>query len=239
MAEKTIRCRIHLLARNSAEAARATDVVWQHVSSTGQYAEFLACRALAVGMLAKKRERPLALLALAEKTSRENEAVLLCKCVRALLALDRDAADARSIISSAFQLAVAKGVIDPLAFALRYDDRLAALVGEIEDLRPALKGVLAIVDGPGTEKTNSPAALQPFQEAHSLTNREREVLQLVAEGKTNLEIATRLFLTAATVKAHVRNILRKLGARSRTEAAIYALRMQQHEVEAHGFQTRD
>lgn len=57
-----------------------------------------------------------------------------------------------------------------------------------------------------------------------LTEREHQVLALVAEGKTNKEIATQLFLSVYTVKNHVRSILKKLQLHSRVEAAIYAVR---------------
>jgi DNA-binding NarL/FixJ family response regulator len=57
----------------------------------------------------------------------------------------------------------------------------------------------------------------------ALTSREREVLGLVAQGLTNREIASRLFISASTVKVHVLHILEKLGARSRTEAALLAV----------------
>jgi ATP/maltotriose-dependent transcriptional regulator MalT len=53
-----------------------------------------------------------------------------------------------------------------------------------------------------------------------LTRREREVLALVCEGLKNREIAGRLYLSEATVKLHVRRILAKVGARSRTEAVL-------------------
>jgi NarL family two-component system response regulator LiaR len=57
-----------------------------------------------------------------------------------------------------------------------------------------------------------------------LTNREREVLQLIAQGKSNQEIATELFITLKTVKTHVSNILAKLEVDDRTQAAIYAFK---------------
>ena len=57
-----------------------------------------------------------------------------------------------------------------------------------------------------------------------LTPREVDVLQLVAQGLGNQEIADRLFIGEATVRSHVSNILSKLHLASRTQAALYALR---------------
>lgn len=60
--------------------------------------------------------------------------------------------------------------------------------------------------------------------ADELTNREREVLMLIAQGKSNQEIADELFITLKTVKTHVSNILAKLEVEDRTQAAIYAFK---------------
>ena len=60
--------------------------------------------------------------------------------------------------------------------------------------------------------------------AVDLTPRELEVLQLVAYGLSNKEIAQRLSLSARTVNFHLDNVYSKLGVSSRTEAAVYALR---------------
>lgn len=57
-----------------------------------------------------------------------------------------------------------------------------------------------------------------------LTAREREVLQLVAQGSTNREVAAGLHLSEHTVNFHVKNILRKLHLKNRTHAAAYAVR---------------
>jgi len=57
-----------------------------------------------------------------------------------------------------------------------------------------------------------------------LTQRELEILKLVAEGLTNQEIADRLVVSERTVRAHVSNILAKLYLANRTQAALYALR---------------
>src|SRR5918998_754906 len=58
----------------------------------------------------------------------------------------------------------------------------------------------------------------------ALTDRETEVLKLVARGKANKQIAGVLYVSEKTVKAHVSAILMKLGVQSRTQAALYAVR---------------
>jgi NarL family two-component system response regulator LiaR len=67
-----------------------------------------------------------------------------------------------------------------------------------------------------------PAQAQPTSDP--LTGRELEVLLLIAQGRSNREIADKLVITEMTVRAHVSNILGKLHLASRTQAALYALR---------------
>ncbi|CAM3758345.1 response regulator [Marinicrinis lubricantis] len=59
---------------------------------------------------------------------------------------------------------------------------------------------------------------------HELTDREMEVLKLIAKGMSNQELADELFIGVKTVKFHVTNILAKLGVEDRTQAAIYAFK---------------
>jgi DNA-binding NarL/FixJ family response regulator len=63
---------------------------------------------------------------------------------------------------------------------------------------------------------------KPVSKLSALSDREREVLALLAEGLTNREIAARLFISEKTVRNHVSGVLRKLGFRHRTEAALFA-----------------
>lgn len=84
------------------------------------------------------------------------------------------------------------------------------------------------VPAPGDQKTvmiNAvEAEYQQFLESCPLTERELEVLELIVAGRSNAEIAEKLYITVGTVKTHVRSILNKLCADDRTQAAVRALR---------------
>ena len=66
------------------------------------------------------------------------------------------------------------------------------------------------------------APVVPVQPIDPITEREEEVLALVARGRTNAEIATELFVGLSTVKTHVTSLMTKLGARNRVESAMWA-----------------
>jgi DNA-binding NarL/FixJ family response regulator len=97
----------------------------------------------------------------------------------------------------------------------------------VEAVRTAAKGDALL--GPATTRRlverfltgPAPDATAPA-ELGTLTEREKEVLLLVAAGHSNAEIANRLFLGEGTVKTHVARILAKLGLRDRVQAVVYA-----------------
>jgi DNA-binding NarL/FixJ family response regulator len=75
------------------------------------------------------------------------------------------------------------------------------------------------------EFARQPAAASPAVRTEvSITDRERDVLLLVAEGLSNTEIGSRLFITPGTVKTHVAHLLAKVGVRDRAQLVIYAFR---------------
>ena len=71
-------------------------------------------------------------------------------------------------------------------------------------------------------RSQTPGQSEHAAAVESLTNREREVFQLIAQGQSNPEIAAGLFLSEATVKTHVGHILAKLGARDRVQVVVIA-----------------
>ncbi len=78
------------------------------------------------------------------------------------------------------------------------------------------------------EEKNKSANVNTFEPAgdiEPLTEREREVLKLVAEGKSNQEIAEKLFVRDVTVKTHLNTIFKKLKVKSRTQAVLLAIQM--------------
>lgn len=102
-------------------------------------------------------------------------------------------------------------------------DLVRAVMRDEAALSPAVAGRLLgqIRDGgmpPHVPDSGSEA------EAPELTRRELEVLRLVADGLSNKEIATSLFITEGTVKNHVHNALEKLQLENRTQAAAYIVR---------------
>lgn len=92
-----------------------------------------------------------------------------------------------------------------------------------EAVRKTIVGERVIEEEVSEKIQNQDYANQYFL-YEELTNREREVLDLIAQGKSNQEIAEILFITLKTVKTHVSNILAKLGVEDRTQAAIYAFK---------------
>jgi DNA-binding NarL/FixJ family response regulator len=97
-----------------------------------------------------------------------------------------------------------------------------AVAGGDAWLDPSVTGrVLTIYrDAPGARAAAGAGSSDP--ELASLTAREREVLELIATGLTNDEIAVRLVLGVGTIKTHVNHIFLKLGIRNRAEAVIFA-----------------
>ena len=97
---------------------------------------------------------------------------------------------------------------------------------DADDVADAIRTVAAgeIAVAPSVARTLVAATRRATAPAITLTARERDVILLVAEGRTNQQIAHRLGVTERTARTHVSNILTKLGLTSRTQAALWAER---------------
>ena len=109
-----------------------------------------------------------------------------------------------------------------LAGAVGYvlkDMPLEALVNSIQDANQGISSFAPEVTRVLIHMRCAPLSLE-----HGLTKREHEVLELLAEGLSNHEIALRYEISCSTVQFHVSNILSKLGVGNRVEAAAFAIR---------------
>jgi len=95
-----------------------------------------------------------------------------------------------------------------------------------EELATAIRGAIAGQPSLSPEATQVliQGITEPSQPQSDMTEREREILALMVEGKSNNEIAKCIFVSQSTVKFHVSNILSKLGVSSRTEAVALAIK---------------
>ena len=103
----------------------------------------------------------------------------------------------------------------------------------LDDLRKVANGQ-SLLDPSLTEQVLERLAEGPDSDPllASLTPQERRILDLVAEGQTNRQIAANLYLAEKTVKNYVSNLLTKLGMERRTQAATYATRLAERSAQA-------
>jgi DNA-binding NarL/FixJ family response regulator len=103
----------------------------------------------------------------------------------------------------------------------------------VDDIRRAGAGQ-SLLDPAVTERVLERLQAGPRLDPRiaSLTTQERNVLDLIAEGKTNRQIADDLFLAEKTVKNYVSNLLAKLGMERRTQAATFAARLDERSLRA-------
>jgi DNA-binding CsgD family transcriptional regulator len=127
----------------------------------------------------------------------------------ALLAQGAPRPDAGAALARAWDLAAGLGA------------RL--LVAEIDAL--GRRARIELAGPPGGGAPDGPAEVATVTDELGLTPREREVLALVADGRTNRQIADALFISDKTASVHVSNILAKLGVANRGEAAAVAHRL--------------
>lgn len=120
--------------------------------------------------------------------------------------------------------AIRAGAVGYLLKDVQPDELVSAIRGAHQgqaQLHPKVANqLMAALAGPAPAAAPVPAPVP----RDALTTREEDVLRLIAQGKSNKEIAVALHIAEKTVKTHVSNILSKLGLADRTQAAIYAVK---------------
>jgi ATP/maltotriose-dependent transcriptional regulator MalT len=146
---------------------------------------------------------------------------VLVPFVRAVEALRAQEQRALEVAQQAFRSAHAIGNIDAFVTAYRaYPPLLEALAQKTEN-RPLLRTMLENANDTSLAAAKKCWDTRPRPRATGpLSTREHEVYGLLAQGLTNREIASALFISEGTAKAHIRHIYEKLGVRSRTEAVL-------------------
>ncbi|HET9781485.1 MAG TPA: LuxR C-terminal-related transcriptional regulator [Candidatus Dormibacteraeota bacterium] len=213
---RVVRAKLALCSGEIDDALRITEEVPRGVT-TGLSAELSATRALALAC-AREIQEAHNLIAALPLLAFLPDAAALALATRAVMAAhSRDHTSLLALLEEIKHL----GAVDGLVIAQRASpELLRALSRDPED--PELRSLL---------KTRASPDARVRGPLGSLTPRQRDVLALLRMGLTNREIASRLVIEEATAKVHVRHILRKLGVRSRTEAAVLATRLAREGLE--------
>jgi DNA-binding CsgD family transcriptional regulator len=187
-------------------------------ASTAEYAEYLASMSLALACAGRQKRAPeLAREAEDLMPSIEVRVLRACSAAVSSLALEEPERDIKAI--AAFDIALSTGNVDCFVSAYRGYPRLLTPLAETA-YRPALEQILLSSQDTALARSLGLPTVRSPGNASRLSPREQEVAALLTQGLTNRQIASKLFVSEATVKVHVRHVLEKLGVRTRTEAAL-------------------
>jgi ATP/maltotriose-dependent transcriptional regulator MalT len=218
IAATVLASRVPLYAGHSEKALTLLRQFDQVGSIPSMRAEFLATKALACAAAGRLEESTDA----SNKALRISETIetsVLAAAAQAAVALQRGAKEGASLAQRAFRVCTSAGNFDSFICAYRAFPALLKEVSAIPELQSSLESVIVRASD---VRLAVDSGLRAKAETWALTKREAEILQLIAQGLTNKEIAARLYVAESTVKVHVRHILRKLGVRRRTDAAVRA-----------------
>jgi DNA-binding NarL/FixJ family response regulator len=183
-------------------------------AAPAMHAEYLATRALGQALLGDADAAQMN-ARMSEELSVASEVRVLTAGARAVIAASEGDTDSAALV---VEEANRRNTWDPLICCVRASPALAKCLADQDHLRPTLERLYRRSSDLGLARKagfRTPTVSDPSQ---LMTPREAEVLELMAHGLRNREIAAAFVISESTVKIHVRHVLEKLGAKSRTEA---------------------
>jgi LuxR family maltose regulon positive regulatory protein len=217
-----LRCRLLLSEGSAPDALKVASGVWSRGPTPARKMEFNVTRAAALACAGEPTDA-LARLKEAEGTSRGLEPQLLSRWVRSVCLLLIGAEEAEQELLAAYEVTTSAGGYDALVLACRLHPDVLRVLATDEKRHETLSAVLGRANDHQRASAEGISVTFEGRTGSPLTRREDDVYALLAQGRSNREIAHSLFISEPTVKVHVRNILRKLGARTRVEAAVRAV----------------
>ncbi|HEV3480657.1 MAG TPA: LuxR C-terminal-related transcriptional regulator, partial [Gaiellaceae bacterium] len=211
----------HAIQRHEFSDALTETAAWgDRAGSHPGRAELLAYRALAAASLGDPAMSDACQAEVEGLAGRSIEATNLTACARAITAISQDRPDAADVAVHAFRQIEATGAFNSLVIAVRASSAfLAAILSSVDDSSVIARVLTESNDFKLARGAGLMLEAPRRGPMKGLTDRELEVARLVARGYTNQMIADALYISDSTVKVHVRHILEKVGARSRTELA--------------------
>jgi ATP/maltotriose-dependent transcriptional regulator MalT len=224
---ETLRCRLLLCEGLADQAAADTPPSLPERHALVRQLEFAATKAIALACCGRTEEAR-AIVTRLKTIDEPADARILLRWASVIASIVGGEVAAHEI-ADAYDETVRTGAYDPFVLAYRVEPViLQTIAGD-----SATWAMLAeIMRRAGDERwardlgviAPSPRDEWALGEHEGLSRREQDVFALLANARSNRDIASELFISEATVKVHVRNILRKLGVRNRTEAALLAAR---------------
>jgi DNA-binding NarL/FixJ family response regulator len=212
--------RLFLVQRAIDQAVTALEPVPKSFPWPAEKAEYLATFALALacGQRWGDSER---YATEAAEIGQSVEVAAMAPSIEAIAALSNRRAEGATLAASAFGIASELECSDSFVLAYRAFPPLLDAAARSDELRPRLADLLMRANDIALAG-DLKKLLPKRPESAKLTRREAEVCGLLSQGLSNKEIARTLFISEATAKLHVSHILKKLGVRTRTEAALKA-----------------
>jgi DNA-binding CsgD family transcriptional regulator/tetratricopeptide (TPR) repeat protein len=212
---RALRARMYLQTGRSEDALACVGTAPEEATLPSMRAEYLATRALILAVIGNSRGA----LEAADEAMATSQAVEVRVYSEAARCLTRTHAGDLESVDDLFLLARGTSTWDPLISVLRAAPNFASEAGRRDGTRFDLQALCERIDDRPLARQTNLRIRSTGSPGGRLSQREGEVLALIAQGFKNPEIARTLFISESTVKVHVRHIFEKLGVKTRAEAA--------------------